>query len=289
MSRWQRWIIFAFRGSESRRHRWITTFWDTDFSISNLSLSKLQIREMVARRSGLTASEACVRRFLRRHRNQLRTRTCKALEDKRVGAIMMANAEGFCSELKDFLETHHFAPSTVMNFDGTRLVVKGGHLTTQCVVAVGKQPPNAASTRKCAVASLLTFAVAEGSNFMSVYVLKAKFNEEREPSVNFFLERASQITRRSWPRFFSWTDTGFLDADLFGRAMDLVADAWAVRNPGIPLLLFGDQCSAHMRADTLERALERGMYLFSLLPTRLTSSSHWTRRRLGASTASCGL
>jgi len=36
-------------------------------------------------------------------------------------------------------------------------------------------------------------------------------------------------------------DTGFLNAELFGRVMDLVADEWEARNPGLRLLLFGDQ------------------------------------------------
>lgn len=232
------------------------------FSMNNLPQSKLQIREMMARRWGVMVSEHWVRRFLVRHREQLRTRTCKALAEKRMGAQMLSNVEGFCSELTDFLKTHHFTSSAVMNFDKTRLVVKGGHLTTQRMVAAGKERPNVAATRRCTVASLLTFVVADGSVFLSVYVLQGKFDESAQSSVNFALEWATRATRRSWPR---WTDTGFLDADLFGRVVDLVADEWAVRSPGIPLLLVGDQCSAHMRADTLERALERGLYQFFLV------------------------
>lgn len=235
------------------------------FSINNLPLSRQQIREMVARRWGVSVSDPWTRRFLARHRAHLRARTCKALADKRMGAQMLANVDGFCEELTDFLQSHAFTASAVMNFDETRVVVKGGHLATQRVVAAGKERANAASTRRSTVASLLTFAAADGSIFLSVYVLKANFDEDGRSSVNFSLEPATRVSRRSWPRFFCWTDSGFLDADLFGRVMDLVVEEWTVRNPGRALLLFGDQCSAHMRADTLERALARGVYLFFLV------------------------
>ena len=43
-----------------------------------------------------------------------------------------------------------------------------------------------------------------------------------------------------------------------------MTEEWTTRNPGLPLLLFGDQCSAHMSAETLERALRRAVYLFFL-------------------------
>jgi len=148
------------------------------FSINNLPLSRLQIRTMAGQRFGVQVSEMWVRRFLKRNSKHVRTRTCKALADKRMGAQVVANVNTFCSELKDFLETHHFPPSAVMNFDETRVVVKGSNLTTQRVVSAGKERPNVASTRNSTVASLLSFVAADGSVFLSVYVLKANFGED---------------------------------------------------------------------------------------------------------------
>jgi len=89
--------------------------------------------------------------------------------------------------------------------------------------------------------------------------------------VKFSLQRAAKVPRRSWSRFFTCADTGFFNAELFGKIIDLVAEEWATRSPGLPLPLFGDQCSAHMSADTLERALRRAFDLF-LLPA---NSSHF--------------
>ena len=37
---------------------------------------------------------------------------------------------------------------------------------------------------------------------MSIYVLKAKFDEGGQSDVNFTLQLATRVTRRSWPRYF---------------------------------------------------------------------------------------
>ena len=104
------------------------------FSTNNLPLSKMQIREEVANRWGIQVSEPWVRRFLCHQHLHLRTRRCKALADKRQGMEMISNVKGFLDELTDFLKTHHFTSSSVVNFDETRIVVKGGNLTTQRVL-----------------------------------------------------------------------------------------------------------------------------------------------------------
>ena len=44
-----------------------------------------------------------------------------------------------------------------------------------------------------------------------------------------------------------------------------MAAEWRVRNPGLPLLLFGDQCSTHMSTETLQRALLLYVFLFFLV------------------------
>jgi len=173
---------------------------------------------------------------------------------------MIGNIKGFLDELSGFLQTHHFTPSSVMNFDETRMVVKGGNLTTQRVVDASKERAKASTTRSSTVASLSTFAAAKGAIFMSIYVLKANFDDEGVSDVNFSLQRAAKVTRRLWPRFFTWTGTGFFNAELFGKIIDLVAEEWATRNPGLPL-----------STDTLERALCRALYLFFLA----ANSSHF--------------
>jgi len=163
---------------------------------------------------------------------------------------MIENVKGLLKRT-ELLSTHHFTPASVMNLDEKGIVVKGGNLTTQRFIHAFKERANASSTRASTAASLPPFAAPNGSIFMNIYVLKAKFDEDGQSDVNLTLQPAARVTRRSWSRYFCSTETGFLNAEPFGRVMDLVADEWEVRNPGLPLLLFGDQCSAHMSTETL--------------------------------------
>jgi len=76
----------------------------------------------------------------------LRNRWCKAQSGERMESRMFENVKVFCSELTDFLETHHFKPVSVMKFYETRMVIKGGNLIIQPVVDFTKEHFNAAST-----------------------------------------------------------------------------------------------------------------------------------------------
>jgi len=78
---------------------------------------------------------------------------------------VLANVKSFTEELSKFLKTRRFQPSGVMNYDETRVVVRGNQLATRRVVSASTERENAAYTRTRAVASLLIFLTADGSVF----------------------------------------------------------------------------------------------------------------------------
>jgi len=240
------------------------------FSINNFALSSIQIAEVDLRRWGLAVSLRWVRKWVDSHRQWLGWRACKALADKRAGAHVIEDVQAFCEQLSIFLDEHSFRSDAVLKYDETRVVLRGGRLTTQRVEACGKDRPNAMFTRNNTVASLLTFIEANGTVFFSVYVLNGKFNEGESADVSFTLEKAPPASRREWPRFFCWTETGYLNADTFGNVMDLFAEEWGVRNPGREALLFGDKLGSHKNVKTIEAALHKGVFLFFLA----ANSSH---------------
>jgi len=78
------------------------------------------------------------------------------------------------------------------------------------------------------------------------------------------MEKAPRVTRRTWPRYYVWNDSGYVDADIFKSALVKVAEEFHAKYPGLSAFLFGDQLAAHRRADTVEFALGLGLLLFSL-------------------------
>ena len=227
------------------------------FSINNMALSSLQVRQSVERKWGKEVSASWEARWIGRHKKELSKRTCKALSNKWAGSDVMQSVQDFCDELQELLTTRHFTPQGVINYDETWLVNKGGAMVTRRIHSASKEPSNAHSTRHSTVASLLTFLAANGNIFIGVYVMKGTFVDGGEAEVDFRVHAAPRVSRRSRPRFYCWTETGFLDADTFNHVMDQVTSEWAIRNPSTNFLLFGDRLGAHMRPDTLEKALDR--------------------------------
>lgn len=234
------------------------------FSLNNFPLTTTQIRAVVKRRWRMHVSQPWVTRWLQRNRRYLSLRACKALADKRAGPEALDGTKDFCGELERFLKKHSFTPSAVFNYDETRITQRGGKMVLKRAEAAEKSRANAVSTRKATVASLLTFVAASGSVFMSVNVFKSKSGGGEAAEENFCLHAAPRVTRRSWPRYYCWTPTGYLNSEAFLAVVDTFAADWAVRNPGIPALLFGDQLGVHRAPDIVEGALAKNIYLFSL-------------------------
>eukprot|EP00168_Porphyra_purpurea_P001257 TRINITY_DN11596_c0_g1_i1.p1 TRINITY_DN11596_c0_g1~~TRINITY_DN11596_c0_g1_i1.p1 ORF type:complete len:150 (-),score=47.45 TRINITY_DN11596_c0_g1_i1:830-1279(-) len=141
------------------------------------------------------------------------------------------------------------------------------------IEATAKARANVRSTRHCTVASLLTFTSADGGVLLSVYILKGRFADGEEAAVNYTMERAEVKTRGTWPRFYCWNGTGYLDADVFKAVLAKVVEEWSTRNPGMHAVLFGDQLAAHRRADVVEYAMSLKLFFFSLAP----NASHITQ------------
>ncbi|OSX77415.1 hypothetical protein BU14_0150s0027 [Porphyra umbilicalis] len=211
------------------------------FSINNLPLSAAQVRQLIDRE---WEAQRC--------RASLSTRACKALADKQTGPRVLSNVKVFTQELSAFLKARHFPPSAVMNCDETRMVVRGNQLATRRVVSADAERANDAPTRTSAVASLLTFVSVDGSVFLSMYVMKSSFGEADHADVEFCLKEA--------PR----AESGYLKRELLRCVIALVAQQWAVCSPGLPLLLFGDQCGCHLDPETISAALDGNVYLFFL-------------------------
>lgn len=232
--------------------------------VNNVALSLAQLRQLVLRKFGVRVSPQWVARFVSRNKKELSKRACKAVADKRAGPEVFCGVVDFCTELEHFLERYHFPDCAVFNNDKTRVVQHAGNMTLTRVEMAGKERANVRSTRHNTVATLLPFVSADRGVLLSVYLLKGQFGEGSAAPVNYVMEQAPSITRGTWPCYYCWNDTGFLDADTFKAVLGKVAEVWNNLHPGIPALLFGDQLASHRRADIVEHALWLGLFLFSL-------------------------
>lgn len=141
-------------------------------------------------------------RWVHVHRGQLSLRACEALADERVCTEVIEGTTAVCHKFSLFLLSHSCASDAFFNFKETRLVPCDGNLTKSRIESADKERAISRSTYGRAFASLLTFIAANGSAFIPVYVLRAKFSEEGAAVVRFKLERAPRTTRSAWLRFY---------------------------------------------------------------------------------------
>ena len=138
-------------------------------------------------------------------------------------------------------------------------MTQGNRLAVKRVYAADRERANVPSSRGATVASLLSFVAVDGAPFLSVYVFCARFTGDDSGAADFVLSRCQSRTRSSWPRFYGWTDTGFLDAATFGADIDLFCHEWEVRIPGRECLLLGDQLRSHRQVEVVRSVLKHGV------------------------------
>lgn len=91
-----------------------------------MAMSSAQLRQLVGRTWVVAVFKMWVSRFIHRHRHELSQRACRALADKRAGAVVYDGVIVFCQELTTFQKFHQIPSHAVFNFDKTRMV-QGQH------------------------------------------------------------------------------------------------------------------------------------------------------------------
>lgn len=243
------------------------------FSERNLGLTNSKIILLIRDLYGITVSNTWVFNFIQRHSDQVSKRHTKLLADKRMSSDTLENVQCFVDELQSYLETHHFPPDCILNCDETRVAYQAGGSSSFRVESTSKQKANLLGTRQDNIVTLLVFISAAGKVELSIYIFKNSFGESDENDATFVLYEHERIMRGDWPRYYAFTDSGYINSILWDAAMALFEDHWTTRNPGRNCLLLCDQLGAHARPLTVARALNKGVHHF-FLPS---NTSHFTQ------------
>lgn len=241
------------------------------FSHTNFPLTRPQLASLVLDLWGKEVGRTWTRSWVKRHREQLSSRTAKALADKRNSSSVFEEVLDWADQIEKFLKEHRLPPSAILNYDECRLVGGRDQLAVQRIQAADRERPNAASTRGATVASILTFVAADGSPFLSVYVFRARFCEGDATATRFTLSRVQHRTRNTWLRLYGWTDNGFVDAATFAAVMAAFCEKWRLRHPNQECMLIGDQLGAYRQVEVVCVAANSNVLCWWLV----ANTSHW--------------
>jgi len=208
---------------------------------------------------GKNIGRAWARSFVKRHREQLFSRTAEALADKRHSSSVFEEVLDWADQVEKFLKGNRLPPSATLNCDERRLVWGRGRLDVQRIQAANRKLPNAANTREATVASILTFVAADGALFLSVNVFRARFGERNTTATSFTLSCVQQRASDTWLRIYGWTDTDFSDTATFAAVMAASCEEWRLRNLSKACMLIDDVLGAHRQVEGVRPAAKNNV------------------------------
>jgi transposase len=201
------------------------------FSRANWPLLPGDIRRLIKLQWDITVNKQWMTRFLKRHKNVLSKRVCKALSDKRASIETLEDVEAF---IREFSDRPAYPRHAIMNVDETRLNYRSNGYAFQRVGAADRQKHNLTGTRKGKGGTLVSVVAADGTVFMSLWIFTGTPSkksgeltemppeEEEEPTVVGSAPIAPEGRTRSevHPRYYAFNETGYMDGSLwrsFGR------------------------------------------------------------------------
>ena len=102
------------------------------------------------------------------------------------------------------------------------------------------------NTKKAKGATYIPVVKANGDVLCSFYVFKAKSDpEEQRPVSKFVLPPAKRALRGTWPRFYLFTKSSYVDKRAWKVIMETIVQRWTIENPGLWGRLFMDNFDAH--------------------------------------------
>jgi len=123
------------------------------------------------------------------------------------------------------------------------------------------------NTKKAKGFTYIPVVRANGNVLCSFYIFKAKADsEERHPISKFVLPPAKRALRGSWPRFYLFTKSSYVDKRAWKTIMDKIIGRWTTENPGLWGRLFMDNFGAHRELQTVLEAYSKGIWSMFFVP-----------------------
>lgn len=235
------------------------------FSATNISLKTKELKQLAEAAFQIKVSPNWSARFVKRHKQELTVRHCKALSKNRQTEELVDSVDSWVDKYSDYLDHHYFPAKAIFNFDETRINFTETGMQFKRIEWKARQKHNFLTSRAEKSMSLLSFLCADGSIFLSLYIFSLDFATAAEKETAFQIREASSTrSQGGWPRCYAFTQTGYLNRDVLASVILHFADLWTAINPGLEVLLLSDQLASHRDPVIVATAFDQGVKMFSL-------------------------
>jgi hypothetical protein len=233
------------------------------FSAANRPLDIPLLRHAMLSLFDVKVGKRWCQRWIEKHADDLTLRKSKYLAGRRCDSTVLESVHAFIAAVEAHQQLMPYGAQHVVNYDETRYAAStdGGLV----IEAKGKDRANSAGQAYTTVASVLTFICADGTVVCSFWIFGAKFRDENESSIQSVLLDSNRYPRRKdWTRFIAFTDTGYVNSELFAGCVNKFINEWKGQRGDTPCWVFGDQLGCHIQLPVIKQALDQGIELWFL-------------------------
>lgn len=204
-------------------------------------------------------------------------RTVKKLSKSRHGTQTRDISLQWVDDMELLWKKRQIVPHAIMPYDETRLSLRGGNkLEIQRITSADREHhPDCQFSRGGVICSMLNFFTINGP-FMTFLILPMEFKTESDQGEEvgdfiFMKDYLGHNLRRKWDHYVVFTKKAYLNSEAFLNCAKKVLSKWNLVNPGLNLLLLGDNLVVHRSLEFLKEVLRQG-HLSWYIPAQ---SSNW--------------
>jgi hypothetical protein len=245
-------------------------------SNNNLDWTLSQTQDFAKTILGVELTVASAYRFLKRHADQLTFQKSLSLGQKRTEDGLYESALFFAEKMEKYFNEKQFLPHQIVNYDESRicLSIEGKFCVHRLVSKSKVKPQHQQKVKGTHMATFLPFVTAAGEVVATYLIFSASFGELGEAEVISHLKISFSKTRRALQLSkMYWTDTGYLNKEVFSKIIDDFTVKWKVLYPGAQCCLIGDNLGIHRDLKTIEKAFKQSIYMCYLV----AHTTHWSQ------------
>lgn len=250
------------------------------FDLARKGLPQPDIDEMAKDSFRKDFSHSWWTHFYERHEKRLAGRRKRGVKPLKNAAEFRREVRRWVEIMTKFLSDHSFPGHSQVNADEHRVYEKDGAVYLERKGARGRDHSTRDNDGERTVGTYIAFSSATTGMVMSVYVLRANFNDGNETVGSFYLPAHSlrlSRHRRPWPIYFIFTQTSYVTKEVWAKILDLFRSTWKDRYPSLDCLLWVDYAKYHYQPRLLLELRRDGIYIafFPRESTKFTQPLDW--------------
>eukprot|EP00727_Mastigamoeba_balamuthi_P007751 m51a1_g3597 putative serine threonine kinase (898) ;mRNA; f:1186484-1198232 len=188
------------------------------------------------------------------------------LSSVHIAQTMLPAVQQWVNEFPTFMQHNGLSWLWIVNADETCVKISSC-IGSDSKVLMGKHRPKTSKIKepKGKFTSYLLFITSAGQTLFNLFIIP----HQSEGSTEFPMEPIVCQSRGSYPTFWAFTDSGFMNSSLWTTCIKKLAEILANLTPSIKPVIVTDNMSAHYAKEALEWLITHGIYMF-FLPLQVT-------------------